>query len=206
VAADTGCNVVAVDNSVPALELARRRSLRNVRGVAADATALLLADRTFDAALILDSVASLSDPAGVLRELARVLRPRAKLAFTAEIGLPLDGTERAMFARTVAPTMCTLDDWLALLQATGFVAKVVYERTPAAAQIVATLARDMRTHQQSLQRELGDTPVTDLAATLEAWSRLFECARIAEVAIIAQLRTRARRTEGSVALRSRPLT
>jgi nucleotide-binding universal stress UspA family protein len=47
-------SVAAIDHSVPALELARRRSLPNVRGVAADATALPLADRTFDAALVLD--------------------------------------------------------------------------------------------------------------------------------------------------------
>ena len=67
------------------------------------------------------------------------------------------GLNAPCFARTVAPTMCTLDDWLGLLQATGFVAKVVYDRTPAAAQIAATLARGMRTYQQSLERELGDT-------------------------------------------------
>lgn len=65
--------VTATDRSPAALALAHSRGVQ--RPVAADSTALPFADQTFDLVTAFDILEHVEDDAGMLREIARVLRP-----------------------------------------------------------------------------------------------------------------------------------
>lgn len=80
-----GGRVVGVDLSAAYLELARRQVARSPAGSAvsfklADAYALPFADGSFDLAWCAQSMFSLPDPLGALRELRRVVRPGGAVA------------------------------------------------------------------------------------------------------------------------------
>jgi demethylmenaquinone methyltransferase/2-methoxy-6-polyprenyl-1,4-benzoquinol methylase len=73
-----GGTVVGVDFVVPMLKLGRGKSAA-VRPVGADALRLPFGDRVFDGALVGFGIRNLTDLDAGLRELARVLRPGARL-------------------------------------------------------------------------------------------------------------------------------
>ena len=182
----TGCRMVSLDCSLPALRLAKNTIGSHARLVAADAHHLPFRDQRFDAALVLDSFASLPEPGVVVAELARVVRPGGRLGFTAEVGRPLGAAEEIGFARTTAPRIQTLPDWLALLQGAGFVPLSVRDCTPGAAMRADRLARSLAREQTMLARDLGQPAVSDLALTLATWAGLLGDGRVAEIAAVAQ--------------------
>lgn len=87
IARETGATVTGIDISPVALTYARARSLSAVGAgraqyLVADAARLPIRDGTYRAALGIDVFQCLSDKPSVLAEVARVLRPGGRLAFT----------------------------------------------------------------------------------------------------------------------------
>lgn len=82
VASETGCEVVGVDLSSANVAQARRGPDASARFVEGDAEALPFPDESFDGALCECSFCLFPDPARAAAELARVLRPRARLALS----------------------------------------------------------------------------------------------------------------------------
>lgn len=77
---ELGWDVTGVDISE---DMLRRARAKGVHTVQADATALPFADATFDAAISVFTNTDLDDLAAVAREIVRVLRPGAPLAYLA---------------------------------------------------------------------------------------------------------------------------
>jgi SAM-dependent methyltransferase len=180
IATTLGAQVVGLDLSVAALRLARPRV------VAGDAVRLPFADRSFAAALVLDSLASIGAPEALFAELGRVLRPGAGLGCTAEIGPPLSRGERARFTRTSPPTVVEEHALCGWLRAAGFEVAEVTDHTRAAASVAARLAHGLVEQRGALGRELGREAVDDLAATLASLAELLGGGRLAEVAVVAR--------------------
>jgi SAM-dependent methyltransferase len=78
---DLGWAVVGVDSSGDQLRRARERAGDKIELVEADATDLPFPDDTFDAVLTAFTHTDIDDFGALLRETARVLRPRGRLAF-----------------------------------------------------------------------------------------------------------------------------
>ena len=85
--ARTGCTVVGLDQSPEMLAEARRRLPASVTLVEGTAEALPFADDSFDALTFTYLLRYVSEPAAVLRELARVVRPGGVVAGL-EFGVP----------------------------------------------------------------------------------------------------------------------
>jgi demethylmenaquinone methyltransferase/2-methoxy-6-polyprenyl-1,4-benzoquinol methylase len=81
------CNVVGLDQSVGMLEEARRRLPEGVELVEASAERLPFPDASFDALTFTYLLRYVDDPAVVLRELARIVRPGGSMAGL-EFGVP----------------------------------------------------------------------------------------------------------------------
>src|SRR4051812_46299217 len=102
-----GCSVVAVDQSPDMLEVARSRVLlsaatNGVKLVEARAEALPFEDASFDGLTFTYLLRYVDDPAATLRELARVVRPGAKVAML-EFGVPPAPVPRAAWELWVRP-------------------------------------------------------------------------------------------------------
>ena len=82
-----GHRVTGLDQSAGMLALARQRFGDRVELVEASAEALPFADESFDHLTVTYLLRYVDDPAAVLRELARVVRPRGTVAML-EFGLP----------------------------------------------------------------------------------------------------------------------
>ena len=76
----TGCSVIGLDQSTEMLEEARRRVPDGVRLVEGDAEHLPFPDNSFDGLTFTYLLRYVDDPAGTLRELARVVRPGGTVA------------------------------------------------------------------------------------------------------------------------------
>lgn len=87
VAQQTGANLIGIDLSPVGIELARRRAAElglgeRVQFQVGDIAATGLPDASSDAAMSLDVLPFLPDQAAAVREVARMLRPGARFAFT----------------------------------------------------------------------------------------------------------------------------
>jgi demethylmenaquinone methyltransferase/2-methoxy-6-polyprenyl-1,4-benzoquinol methylase len=101
----SGCSVVGVDQSAQMLAEARRRVSERVRLVLGDAERLPFPDASFDGLTVTYLLRYVDDPAGTLRELARVVRPRRTIA-SLEFAIPSDPLARAaweLYVRLVLP-------------------------------------------------------------------------------------------------------
>lgn len=78
--AELGWDVTGVDVSE---DMLRRAKAKGVRTVHADATSLPFEDAAFDAAISIFTNTDVDDLAAVVREIARVLRPEARLVYLA---------------------------------------------------------------------------------------------------------------------------
>lgn len=77
--AEQGVRIVGLDYSHPTLIKARARTPADIPLCAGDAGRLPFQDETFDGALCFGLLQAVSDSAGVVRELARVLKPGGEL-------------------------------------------------------------------------------------------------------------------------------
>lgn len=180
VATHLGARVVGLDLALPGLRLAR------IPAVAGDAVRLPFTDRSFGAALVLDSLASIQAPEILFQELARVLRPGGGFAMTAEVGRPLTSAERAQFTRTSPPTVLEEDALHGLLAHAGFTVGQLTDHSRSAARVAQRLARGLVEQRAELMAELGEEAVDDLGLTLASLADLLGSGRVAEVAVLAQ--------------------
>jgi arsenite methyltransferase len=132
-ARETGCSVIGVDLSPESVEAAGRRALEEgldgrVRFVSGDAEALPLDDGSMDGALCECSLCTFPDKPAAASELARVLRPSARLALS----------DVTAVRERLPPSLAALDAWVAclggaqpleetaeLLEGAGFVVETV---------------------------------------------------------------------------------
>jgi SAM-dependent methyltransferase len=183
IATQLGAKVVGLDTSLAGLRLA------HVPVVAGDAVSLPFGPHTFGAALVLDSLASISAPDRLFCELARVVQPGGGLGLTAEIGPPLTAAETACFTRSAPPTVLEEHAVRALLEAAGFVEVDVCDYTASAAGVAQRLASGLATQHADLAQELGEDAALDLRATLSCLADLLASRRIADKAIVARRRS-----------------
>jgi len=85
VARETGASVVGIDLAEAAIARERTQQLRpadRARFEVGDIVATGLPDGSFDGAMSVDTLWAVSDKAGAIREIARILKPGARFAFT----------------------------------------------------------------------------------------------------------------------------
>jgi ubiquinone/menaquinone biosynthesis C-methylase UbiE len=188
IASTLECTVIATDRSPSAFHGAHEHAPPSLHAVVGDALRLPFTGESFDGALVLDSFTSLHEPARVLGEVARVLRPGGGLAFSTEAGPALLPAERRKFRRSEVPSIMATAEWMRLLRRAGFAAVRLNDRTRSAVVIARRLADRLAAAGPELKAELGEQAVDDLAATLAAWAELLECGRVSEVAVVAERR------------------
>jgi ubiquinone/menaquinone biosynthesis C-methylase UbiE len=149
VARETGAALVGMDLSGAAVEQASRRVKEfNVEGRAdfevGDLTALRFADQTFDAAMSIDVLWMVPDKLAALREIARILKPQRRFAFT--------NWDFARFPPDYPPPV---GDHRPLLREAGFTIEAYEEIPEAEAKQRAFYERNLAA-KDALIREMGE--------------------------------------------------
>lgn len=172
-ARETGCDVVGVDLSAELVERARRKAReagfdRRVRFVVGDAERLPLADESVDGALCECAFCTFPEKTVAAAELARVLRPGARLALadvTADGGLPAELTGIGAHVACLAGA-APIEEVAALLDRAGLAVERCQRHDDALAELLDRVEARLR-----LVRPLAPDLPVDRALELVAAAR-----------------------------------
>jgi SAM-dependent methyltransferase len=186
ITAESGCRYLGVDQSASALAIARELASDLPCRFEQAHVPPLPAGR-FEVVLLLETMLAFPDKNALADEVARVLEPGGRFAFTVEEGRRLTGPERALMpgADTVWPIQ--LAELTDVLGAAGLT--VTWRRDDSAAH-QATAAALLRCYQaDSLQiaAEIGTLATADLIASHRLWSDWLGCGRVRKFAMVAQM-------------------
>jgi SAM-dependent methyltransferase len=186
ITAESGCRYLGVDQSASALAIARELASDLPCRFEQAHVPPLPAGR-FEVVLLLETMLAFPDKNALADEVARVLEPGGRFAFTVEEGRRLTGPERALMpgADTVWPIQ--LAELTDVLGAAGLT--VTWRRDDSAAH-QATAAALLRCYQaDSLQiaAEIGTQATADLIASHRLWSDWLGCGRVRKFAMVAEM-------------------
>ncbi|MBV9327141.1 MAG: class I SAM-dependent methyltransferase [Chloroflexi bacterium] len=182
-----GCHVFGVDYAEPAVRLARLSSDAQFSPMVAHALQLPFGRSSFQAALVLDSMAAFSSPSALFRELARVLIPGGRLGITAEVGRPLGRAE--LMRMPPGPAYVFPEHRLrGALERSELRTLMTADCTRSAASVALRFVHGLTEAQDAVSKEIGRTAVLDLTASLTTWGRLLQSQRVRELMIVAERR------------------
>lgn len=183
----TGCDYLGVDLSESALAIARARAAAGALPCRFEVTTVPpLPGGRFDVVLLLETLLAFADKQPLLREVARVLGPGGRFAFTLEEGRPLTGAERQQMpaADTVWPV--PLPELLALLDRAGFSVTWQREVSKAHSATAAALLNAFTADRQAITAALGPEPLDALITSHRLWRDWLNAGRIRKFALVAE--------------------
>ena len=187
--ADTlGCRVIGTDRSADAVRLARAEA--EARGLAGHAC-FLVGDavapplrRTFDAALVIETMISIPDKARLLGACGGLLRAGTRLGLTLEEGQPLSPREQVMLPEGDRSWLISEREFQALAEASGFAVRLVEDHTARHAEVVRRLLSALERHRAALEAELGGDAYQTLLAAHRCWADWLGWARVRKLAMV----------------------
>jgi SAM-dependent methyltransferase len=185
--AELGCRYLGLDSSAGAVAIARQ-----LAGALpcrfAQAHLPPLPDGRFDVVLLLETMLAFPDKRALLDDVARVLEPGGRFAFTVEEGRPLTPGERARMpdADTVWPV--ELPELTAVLREAGLTVTWQEECSAAHQATAAALLRSMAAHSAEIARGIGTLALAELVAAHRLWSDWLRDGRVRKFALVAEKR------------------
>src|SRR3984957_5830064 len=155
ITAESGCQYLGVDQSARALATARQLA-GELPCRFEQARLPPLPEGRFEVVLLLETMLAFPDKEALVREIARVLEPGGRFAFTVEEGRPLTRQEQSLMpaADTVWPVeLATLTD---LLRNAGLAVTWQQEHTSAHHAIATALVRCYRADSAQIARQIGE--------------------------------------------------
>ncbi len=189
ITAESGCRYLGVDRSARALATARQ--------LAGDLPCRFerahlppLPGGRFEVVLLLETMLAFRDKDGLLGEVARVLEPGGRFAFTVEEGEPLTEQERARMpaADTVWPI--ELADLTGLLRDAGLTVIWRHECSSAHHAIATALLGCYRAGSPQIASQIGTRAVAELITAHQLWSDWLGSGRVRKFAIVAEKQCR----------------
>jgi SAM-dependent methyltransferase len=185
ITAESGCRYLGVDQSASALSIARELA-SDLPCRFEQAHLPPLPDGRFEVVLLLETMLAFPDKNPLADEVARVLEPGGRFAFTVEEGRRLTEQERAVMpgADTVWPIQLAK-----LTEVLGAAGLTVTWRREYSASHQATAAALLRRYQaDSLQiaAEIGPQATADLITSHRLWSDWLGNGRVRKFAIVAE--------------------
>jgi ubiquinone/menaquinone biosynthesis C-methylase UbiE len=183
--AERGCRYLGLDYSASAVEIARVLA-GDLPCTFAQAHLPPLPDERFDVVLLLETLLAFRDKCTLFTEVARVLAPGGRFAFTIEAGRPLTASEQAQMPDADTVNLIDLLDLMALLSDVGLSVKWQEQRTASHQLIAAALLKSFRRHSLEIAGEIGVLALQELIAAHELWSDWLRTGRVRKYALVAQ--------------------
>lgn len=187
IVAERGCHYLGLDFSASAVEIARE--------LAGDLPCRFerahvppLPDGRFEVVLLLETMLAFADKRSLFSEVARVLVPGGRFAFTVEEGLPLTSTERTRMPDADTVWLIGLSKLSALLDEVGFALSWQQQCTASHQATANALLQSFRTHSAEIAGQLGRRALAELMSSHELWSEWLGSGRVRKFAMVAQRR------------------
>ena len=186
ITAESGCRYLGVDQSASALAIARQLASDLPCRFEQVHVPPLPAGR-FEVVLLLETMLAFPDKNALADEVARVLEPGGRFAFTVEEGRRLTDPERALMpgADTVWPIQ--LAELTDVLGAAGLTVTWRREYSSAHQAIAAALLRCYQADSLQIAAEIGTQATADLIASHRLWSDWLGCGRVRKFAMVAEM-------------------
>jgi SAM-dependent methyltransferase len=185
ITAESACCYLGVDHSASALAIARELA-SNLSCRFEQAHIPPLPEDRIDVVLLLETMLAFPDKEALVGEVARVLEPGGRFAFTVEEGRPLTEQERALMpgADTVWPIQ--LAELTGLLREAGLSVTWRHEYTTSHQAIAAALLRCYRDDSDQIAAQIGTRPTADLITSHQLWSDWLASGRVRKFAMVAE--------------------
>jgi SAM-dependent methyltransferase len=185
ITAETGCRYLGVDHSASALAIARELA-SNLACRFEQAHIPPLPDGRFEVVLLLETMLAFPDKYALANEVARVLQPGGRFAFTVEEGRPLTEQERALMpgSDTVWPIeLAKLTD---VLREAGLTVTWRREYSSSHQAAAAALFRCYRADSAQIAAQIGTGASADLITSHRLWGDWLGSGRVRKFAMVAE--------------------
>jgi ubiquinone/menaquinone biosynthesis C-methylase UbiE len=185
ITAESGCRYLGVDHSASALAIARELAW-NLPCRFEQAHIPPLPEGRFEVVVLLETMLAFPDKDALADEVARVLEPGGRFAFTVEEGRPLTEQERALMpgADTVWPIQ--LAKLTAMLRDAGLTVTWQRECSSSHQAAAATLLRCYQANSLQIAAQIGKRAIADLITSHQLWSDWLGSGRVRKFAIVAE--------------------
>jgi SAM-dependent methyltransferase len=187
ITAESGCCYLGVDHSASSLVVAR--------ALASDLPCRFeqahippLPDGPFEVVLLLETMLAFPDKGALAVEVARVLEPGGRFAFTVEEGLRLTEQEQALMPAADSVWPVQLAELTTLLREAGLTVTWRHECSPFHRSTAAALLRSYRADSRQIAAEIGTRATADLIASHRLWTAWLASGRVRKFAIVAEKR------------------
>ena len=187
ITAESGCNYLGVDHSASALATARRLA-GNLPCRFEQAHLPPLPKGRFEVVFLLEAMLAFPDKDALMREMARVLQPGGRFAFTVEEGRPLTQQERARMpgADTVWPI--ELAELTGVLRDAGLTVIWRQECSSSHHATATALLRRYQADSPQIAGQIGTQATAELITAHQLWSDWLGSGRVRKFAMVGEKR------------------
>jgi ubiquinone/menaquinone biosynthesis C-methylase UbiE len=187
ITAESGCRYLGVDHSARALAIARQRAGKlpcRFEHVHLPP----LPEGRFEVVFLLETMLAFPDKDVLTGEVARVLEPGGRFAFTVEEGRPLTRQERAQMPAGDTVWPIELEELTGVLRNAGLAVTWRQEYSSAHHAIATALLRCYRADSPRIAGQIGKQATAELITAHQLWSDWLGSGRVRKFAIVAEKR------------------
>jgi SAM-dependent methyltransferase len=185
ITAESGCHYLGVDHSASALATAQARA-RNLPCRFEQAHIPPLPEGRFDVVLLLETMLAFPDKRALVGEVARVLEPGGRFAFTVEEGQPLNEQERTCMPQADTVWLIGLAELTGLLREAGLTVTWRLDYSTSHHAIAAALLRCYRAASLQIAAQIGTPATADLITSHRLWCDWLGSGRVRKFAMVAE--------------------
>jgi SAM-dependent methyltransferase len=185
ITAESGCRYLGVDQSASALATARERA-GDLPCRFELARLPPVPEGRFEVVFLLETMLAFPDKQALAGEVARVLEPGGRFAFTVEEGRPLTRPERAQMPGADTVWLIELAELTEALREAGLTVVWRQEHTSAHQAIAAALARCYGADSAQIAGEIGTQAIAGLVTSHRLWRAWLGSGRVRKFALVAE--------------------
>jgi len=187
ITAESGCNYLGVDHSASALATAQELA-GNLPCRFEQAHLPPLPKGSFEVVLLLETMLAFPDKDALVREVASVLEPGGRFAFTVEEGRPLTQQERARMPGGDAVWPIELAELTGVLRNAGLTVIWRQEYSSSHHAMATALLRCYRADSPQITGQIGTRATAELTTAHRLWSDWLGSGRVRKFAMVAEKR------------------
>jgi ubiquinone/menaquinone biosynthesis C-methylase UbiE len=185
ITAESGCHYLGVDHSASALATAKELA-GSLPCRFEQAHLPPLPEGRFEVVLLLETMLAFPDKRALMGEVARVLEPGGRFAFTVEEGRPLTPRERRWMPGADTVWLIELAELTGVLREAGFTVIWQQECSSSHHATATELLGCYRAHSPQIAGQIGTQATAELITAHQLWSDWLRSGRVRKFAMVAE--------------------